>query len=45
MPPDPRTYAWEARQAAALVVRFVADRTWADYTSDAMLRAAVRDRR
>lgn len=41
MPPDPRAYLWEARRAAALVVEFVADRSWADYESDPMLRSAV----
>jgi uncharacterized protein with HEPN domain len=41
MPPDPRTYLWEARRAAALVVQFVAGRTWEDYQADPMLRSAV----
>ena len=41
MPPDPRSYLWHARRAAGLVVEFVADRTWADYETDALLRSAV----
>lgn len=41
MPPDPRAYLWHARRSAALVVEFVAGRSWADYESDAMLRSAV----
>jgi hypothetical protein len=41
MPADPRTYLWEARHAAVLVVRFVEGRTWDDYTKDPMLRSAV----
>ena len=41
MQPDPRTYLWHARRAAALVVEFVADRSWADYEADALLRSAV----
>lgn len=41
MPADPRTYLWEARQAAVLVVQFVEGRTWDDYSKDRMLRSAV----
>ena len=41
MRPDPRTYLWEARRGAALVVEFVAGKTWADYESDPLLRSAV----
>jgi len=41
MPPDPRAYLWHARRAAALVVEFVADRSWADYEADPLLRSAV----
>lgn len=41
MPRDPRAYLWDARRAAALVSEFVADRSWADYEVDPMLRSAV----
>ncbi len=41
MPRDPRAYVWDARRAVALVVEFVADRSWADYEADALLRSAV----
>ena len=41
MPRDPRAYLWHARRAAALVVEFVADRSWADYEVDSLLRSAV----
>jgi len=41
MPPDPRAYLWHARRAAGLVVDFVADRSWADYEADPLLRSAV----
>jgi uncharacterized protein with HEPN domain len=38
---DPRAYLWDARQAAARVVAFVAGRTWQDYETDDLLRSAV----
>lgn len=41
MPRDPRAYLWDARRAAALVIEFVTDRSWADYGSDPLLRSAV----
>lgn len=41
MPRDPRAYLWHARRAAGLVADFVADRSWADYEADPMLRSAV----
>ncbi|CAN5903758.1 DUF86 domain-containing protein [soil metagenome] len=41
MPPDPRTYIWHARRAAAFVTEFVSGRSWADYAADALLRSAV----
>ena len=41
MPRDPRAYLWDARRAVALVVEFVADRSWNDYDGDALLRSAV----
>lgn len=41
MPRDPRAHLWHARSAAALVVDFVADRSWADYEADPLLRSGV----
>lgn len=41
MPPDPRTYVWDAHRAAELVASFVAGCTWEDYESDPLLRSAV----
>ena len=41
MPRDPRAYVWDAQRAVALVVEFVAGRSWADYEADALLRSAV----
>lgn len=41
MPRDARTYLWDARRAAGLVVEFVSGRSWQDYQSDALLRSAV----
>ncbi len=38
MPRDPRAYLWDARRAVALVVEFVAGRSWADYEADALNR-------
>lgn len=38
---DPRAYLWDARRAAVLVSEFVADRSWAHYQTDPMLRSAV----
>jgi uncharacterized protein with HEPN domain len=40
---DPRTYLWDARQAAERVVEFVAARTWSDYEADcrALSRSAI----
>lgn len=38
---DPRTFLWEARQAAEHVASFVEGRTWDDYGGDKMLRSAV----
>lgn len=38
---DPRTFLWEARQAADHVASFVEGRTWDDYQADKMLRSAV----
>jgi len=41
MPRDPRAYLWDARRAIALVIEFVADRSWTEYDDDALLRSAV----
>lgn len=38
---DPRTYLWDARQAAQRVVAFVAGRTWDEYAADDLLRSGV----
>jgi uncharacterized protein with HEPN domain len=38
---DPRTYLWDARQAAARIVGFVAGRTWDEFATDDLLRSAV----
>lgn len=40
-PRDPRAFLWDARRAAGLVERFVADRSLDDYLSDVLLRSAV----
>lgn len=41
MPPDPRKYLWDALSAAELVRDFAQGQSFADYQSNAMLRAAV----
>lgn len=41
MPPDPRTYLWDARRAAQQIQVFIESRTWDDYSTDALLRSAV----
>ncbi|MGP4015501.1 HepT-like ribonuclease domain-containing protein [Saccharopolyspora sp. 5N708] len=41
MPPDPRTYLWDAVAAADLLRGFHSGKTFADYQADAMLRSAV----
>lgn len=41
MPPDTRTFLWDARRAAGLIEQFVSGRTWHDYQHDPMLRSAV----
>ncbi|MGZ5620598.1 MAG: HepT-like ribonuclease domain-containing protein [Methylobacter sp.] len=38
---DPRAYLWDAREAAAAILEFVAGKTFEDYTNDRMLRSAV----
>ncbi|WP_322779953.1 DUF86 domain-containing protein [Frankia sp. Cas4] len=41
MPPDPRKYLWDAANAAELARGFAHGQTFADYQTNAMLRAAV----
>ena len=41
MPPDSRTYLWDALRAAELVKTFSAGRGFTEYQADAMLRSAV----
>jgi uncharacterized protein with HEPN domain len=41
MRPDPRKYLWDAVNAAELARGFARGRSFQDYVSDAMLRAAV----
>ncbi|MBL7494562.1 DUF86 domain-containing protein [Frankia sp. AgB1.9] len=41
MPPDPRKYLWDAANAAELARTFSQGQTFADYRTNAMLRAAV----
>ncbi|EME62862.1 hypothetical protein G352_16030 [Rhodococcus ruber BKS 20-38] len=41
MRPEAPGLLWDARKAARLIAQSVADRTWHEYESDAMLRSAV----
>jgi uncharacterized protein with HEPN domain len=41
MPPDARTYLWDARRAGERITTFVVDKTWDDYQSDVLVRSAV----
>jgi uncharacterized protein with HEPN domain len=38
---DPRAYLWDAKESAELIARFVHGRSFEDYTSDRLVRAAV----
>lgn len=38
---DPRAYLWDAREAAAAILEFVADKTFEDNASGRLLRSAV----
>jgi uncharacterized protein with HEPN domain len=38
---DPRTYLWDAREAAENVLRFTHGRNFEEYTSDVLLRSGV----
>jgi uncharacterized protein with HEPN domain len=41
MPPDPRTYLWDAIEAARLLREFSSGKTFANYQRDVMMRSAV----
>ncbi|TNC52587.1 DUF86 domain-containing protein [Mumia zhuanghuii] len=41
MQPKTPALLWDASRAATRIKEFCADRTWSDYASDPMLRAAV----
>ena len=41
MPPDPRAFLWDAREAAAALASFIAGRSREDYLADRLLRSAV----
>ncbi len=41
MRPEAKKYLWDAHEAARLIRRFVADKSFADYQGDDMLRSAV----
>ena len=41
MPPDPRKYLWDAREAADAIFAFTRDKTFEDFTRDLLLRSAV----
>lgn len=41
MPPDARTYLWDARRAGERISTFVVGKTWDDYQSDVLVRSAV----
>jgi uncharacterized protein with HEPN domain len=41
MPRDARTYLWDARHAAELILRFIEGTTFADYQADDLVRSAV----
>jgi uncharacterized protein with HEPN domain len=38
---DPRTYLWDALEAARRILAFVDGKSWDDYASDLMLSSAV----
>ena len=41
MSPDSRKYLWDATEAAQRILRFAAGKTFADYSQDELLRAAI----
>jgi uncharacterized protein with HEPN domain len=38
---DPKAFLWHAREAAALIAEFTTGKSFADFDSDRLLRAAV----
>ena len=38
---DPRTFLWDAREAAEAILEFTVGKTFDDYAADRMLRSAV----
>ena len=38
---DPRAYLWDAREAAGAILEFIGNKSFADYSSDRLLRSAV----
>lgn len=41
MPRDPKKYLYDVHEAAKRIVRFIADKDFADYEQDELLRSAV----
>ena len=41
MSPDSRKYLWDATEAAQRILRFTSGKTFADYSQDELLRAAI----
>lgn len=41
MSPDSRKYLWDATEAAQRILRFASGKTFADYSQDELLRAAI----
>ncbi len=41
MPPDPRAFLWDAREAAVALASFIAGRSPEQYMADRLLRSAV----
>jgi len=41
MPPDSRKWLWDAAEAAQTILKFSAGKTFEDFSSDDLLRAAV----
>lgn len=41
MSPDSRKYLWDATEAAQRILRFAVGKTFADYSQDELLRAAI----
>lgn len=41
MQPDSAALLWDARRACYRITDFLADRSWADYQAEVLLRSAV----